>query len=48
MDVIRPTLHDTASLLQPEVLINLVKTKDALLVGPNIIKGMIMQKKLPI
>jgi hypothetical protein len=47
VEVIRPTLHETASLFQPALLTNLVKTKDASLRGPNIIKGMMMQKKLP-
>ena len=45
--MISPTLHETASLFQPALLMNLVKTNDESLRGPNIIKGMIMQKKLP-
>lgn len=45
MDDISPTLHVTASLFQPPLLTNSVNTNFEVLRGPNMINGIMMQKK---
>jgi hypothetical protein len=44
VEVIRPRHHEMASLFQPLLFVNLVKTKDLSLSGPNMIRGMMTQK----